>query len=84
MTQRIYLTRRNLLTLLSKLDRAKKGEYTFCSIIKRDTVHPTFPCSDVTLVTAIEDEAYYIDREPGEVIQKDDPKCLNTESQSPG
>jgi len=34
--EQIYLTRRNLETLLSKLDRAKRGELTDCTIIKLD------------------------------------------------
>lgn len=62
-----YLSRRNLLTLLAKLDRAARGEPTFRSIIKNDTTHSTFPQShpDI-LVTAVEDAAYYTDRVPGE------------------
>lgn len=65
--QRLFLTRRNLLTLLSKLDRATAGEITHVSIIKQDTVHPKFPCSEPTLVTAVEDADYYIDRMPGQM-----------------
>jgi hypothetical protein len=62
---RIFLSRRNLLTLLSKLDRAAAGEDTACTIIKRDTTHKQYPCSCACVVTAVEDADYYTDREPG-------------------
>jgi hypothetical protein len=41
----VYLSKRNLLTLLSKLDRNKSGEDDFstCTIIKNDNVHKTYP-----------------------------------------
>jgi hypothetical protein len=71
--QKVYLTRRNLLTLLSKLDRVKAGEFSFCELIKQDTAHPKYPCSEPILVQAVEDEDYYIDREPGAVHLKDEP-----------
>ncbi len=71
--EEIYLTRRNLLTLLSKLDRKKAGESTFCQLIKRDTHHPKFPGSAVVVVTAVEDEDYYTERQPGETHPADDP-----------
>ena len=70
--QTVYLTRRNLLTLLSKLDRAAKGEFTNKTLIKGDTVHPLYPCSDVIAVIAIEDDDYYIDRVPGGIHPDDD------------
>lgn len=69
----VYLTRRNLLALLSKLDRKKKGDDTFCTIIKEDTVHAKFPCTTPTQITAVEDEDYYTDRTPGFVHPKDVP-----------
>jgi hypothetical protein len=71
---RVYLTRRNLLTLLSKLDRRAKGEVTVCTIIKQDINHPRYPCTDVIAVTAVENDDYYTDRPPGEVLFEDDPK----------
>lgn len=70
--QRVYLTRRNLLTLLSKLDRQAAGEVTASTIVKQDTQHPQYPCTDVIAVTAIQDSAYYIDRKPGEILSVDD------------
>ena len=65
----LYLSRRNLLTLLNKLDRPDSE----AGIIKCDTEHPKYPCSVVTKVMAIEDEEYYQDRKPGEVHTLDDP-----------
>jgi hypothetical protein len=71
--ERIYLTRRNLLTLLSKLDRVKLGDESACTLIKQDTTHPNYPCTSVCIVTAVEDAAYYTDRLPGVVDPKDTP-----------
>lgn len=72
--QTVYLTRRNLLVLLSKLDRAARGEVTFRTIIKQDTEHPKYPSSDITQVTAVEDADYYTDdRMIGPVHPADEP-----------
>lgn len=73
--EQLYLSRRNLLTLLSKLDRKKAGEDTWCTIIKRDTIHLTYPSSTEIRVTAIEDESYYTDRPAGVVSPLDTPKA---------
>lgn len=70
--QQVYLTRRNLLTLLSKLDRAKAGETTERTIIKTDVVHPVYPCSDTLRITALEDAEYYTDRELGPMAEADE------------
>lgn len=69
---KVYLSRRNLLVLLSKLDRNKqeKGS-SACTIVKADTLHPRFPCSTVTEVIAVENEEYYEDRDPGEMHPAD-------------
>lgn len=67
----IYLSRRNLLTLLSKLNREKMGDLTVGCIIKYDNTHKKYPQSmESIMVFAIEDAEYY-DREPGEVYLKD-------------
>ena len=71
--EQLYLTRRNLLTLLSKLDRKAKGEATMCTLLKSDVVHPKYPCSKIIVVTAVEDNDYYTDRAPGPVNPKDEP-----------
>ena len=57
----VYLTRRNLQTLLNKLDRPESQR----TIIKHDTVHPDYPCTAVTMVVALEDKDYYVDRPAG-------------------
>lgn len=67
----LYLTRRNLLTLLSKLDRKAAGEDTECTLIKSDTAHSEFPCTEVFVVGAVEDADYYVNRKPGVVNEKD-------------
>ncbi|WP_224984222.1 hypothetical protein [Geomonas agri] len=71
---RVYLSRRNLLTLLQKLDRKVAGQQTKCTIIKRDNAHPVFPQTMVAIaVTAVEDEEYYSHRAPGPVCIADTP-----------
>lgn len=72
--EQVYLSRRNLLTLLSKLDRKKAGESTSCTITKHDNVHPKYPQSMPDIyVTALEDEEYYYERTKGTIHPKDDP-----------
>ena len=69
----IYLSRRNLLALLSKLDRRKVGEVTACTLVKRDNPHPLYAQSlPEILVTAVEDEDYYTEREPGPILPVDE------------
>jgi hypothetical protein len=72
---KIYLSRRNLLTLLNKLDRKKMGDETHCTILKRDPGHPDYPQTlDEVCVTAVEDDDYYVDRSPGAIHPLDEPK----------
>lgn len=69
----VYLSRSNLLTLLSKLDRAKNGESSSCAIIKSGTNHPKYPQSRPrVLIQAIEDKDYYTDRKRGIVHPLDE------------
>lgn len=71
----VYLSRRNLLSLLSKLDRTAAGDTSACTLIKRDSSHPTYPQThDTIIVTAVEDEDYYKDRSPGLINPLDTPK----------
>lgn len=70
---RVYLSRRNLQTLLNKLDRNKRGGNSLCTLVKDDTTHKRYPCSEVVVVTAVEDEEYYDDRQPGRCL--DAPRC---------
>lgn len=70
---KVYLLRRNLLTLLSKLDRRAAGEVTECTILKHDNLHPVYPQTEREIaVIAVEDEEYYTDRNPGAVHPKDE------------
>ena len=70
--EQIYLSKRNLLTLLSKLERLEKGEETKCAIIKyKNLQDPYCNSMDVVFVTAIPDEKFYTNREPGFVHPSD-------------
>ena len=70
---RIYLSKRNLLVLLSKLDRFEKGEETKCAIIKRRCVtDPYCNTLDNVAVIAIPDEQFYVNRQAGEMHPVDE------------
>jgi len=69
----VYLSRRNLLTLLSKLDRKAIGEATECTLIKRDNLHPKYPQTMENIsIVALEDEDYYTERKAGPVSPLDE------------
>ena len=73
MSEQIYLSRRNLLTLLSKLDRQAAGESTSCTVIKyRNPGDPYIQSMDTVAVTAVPDDEYYVAREPGRMHPKDE------------
>jgi len=73
MPAKIYLSRRNLLALLSKLDRKASGDETACTIVKRDNVHPKYPQTmKEVYVMAVEDAEYYTDRCAGEMHPSDE------------
>ena len=62
----LYLSRRNLLSLLSKLDRQEAGDETACAIIKySNPADPYCNTIDQVVVTAVADEEFYANREPG-------------------
>lgn len=42
-TAKVYLSVRNVQTLLNKLARAEAGELTACTLIKHDNTHPVYP-----------------------------------------
>lgn len=66
MSEQIYLSRRNLLALLSKLDRKAGGEATSCTIVKYHNPKDPFTQSmDSIAVTAVEDEDLYTNRNAG-------------------
>lgn len=59
-TPKVYLSRRNLLALLSKLDRLEKGEETVCTIVKHQTPSPAYQQTMKEIaVIAVEDGEYY-------------------------
>ena len=41
--EKLYLSRRDIATLLGKLDSVRNGEVSACTIIKNDTAHPVYP-----------------------------------------
>ena len=72
--EKVFLSRRNLETLLLKLNRKKAGGETMCTLVKHDTVHPIYPQTMNKLtITAVENDDYYCDRPAGIVHPKDDP-----------
>lgn len=59
-TPKVYLSRRNLAALLSKLDRQKDGEETHCTIVKHQQPSAAYRQTMKTLVVvAVEDEEFY-------------------------
>jgi hypothetical protein len=70
--EHLYLSRKNLLILLSKLDRIKEGGASFATIVKYKNPDDPFPNALDVLVTAVEDENYYKDREAGEMWPEDE------------
>lgn len=72
---RIYLSKRNLLTLLSKLERLEAGDDTKCAIIKyQNPLDPYCNTIDQVAIIAIPDEAFYVNRNPGPMHPKDEAK----------
>jgi hypothetical protein len=70
----LYLSKRNLQTLLSKLERAERGEPTHCTIIKYH--NPEDPCintMDAVMVVAVPDDLLYANRQAGVMHPADDP-----------
>jgi hypothetical protein len=57
---RLYLSRKNLRTLLDKLDRGCAQ----AAIMKNDVTHRQYPTTVPTLVIALEDDIYYVGRLP--------------------
>ena len=76
-TPKVYLSRRNLLTLLSKLDRELQGDFTSCTIVKMQQPSPKYrQTMSELVVTAVQDEEYYgsQERPAGEVFPSDEIK----------
>jgi hypothetical protein len=75
--EQVFLSRRNLLTLLSKLDRNKEAgeKVSQCTLIKCDVVNSKFPQTMPNIaVTAVEDNEYYAERDAGVIYYLDDPE----------
>ena len=73
MPEQIYLSRRNLMMLLSKLDRQAAGESTSCTVIKyQNKSDPYVQSMDAIAVTAIEDDKFYANRNPGAMHPNDE------------
>jgi hypothetical protein len=72
---KLYLTRRNLQTLINKLDRKAAGGETACTIIKnRNDADPLRQSMPQIYVIAVEDEEFYVNRGPGPMHPLDEPK----------
>jgi hypothetical protein len=55
---KVYLSRRNIQTLLNKLDRVKAGDFSACTLIKCDNQHAKYPQTmSECAVSAIEGNA---------------------------
>jgi hypothetical protein len=75
MNERIYLSQRNLLTLLSKLDRFEQGQETQCAIVKyANPLDPYCNTVDEVMVIAVPDDKFYTQRSPGVMHPLDEPK----------
>lgn len=73
---RIVLSRRNLMTLLNKLDRAKAGGETNAAVIKNldpDAPEELQQTMDAVIVRAVEDEVLYAHRQAGPMLSVDAP-----------
>ena len=69
----IYLSRRNLLALLSKLDRLEAGDETACAIVKyANPLDPYCNTIDQVMVIAVPDEKFYTNRSPGAMHPADE------------
>ena len=81
-TPKIYLSRRNLLALLSKLDRDAAGESTQCAIVKHQQPSPQYQQTMKSImVVAVQDEDYYTAQaRPAGEMHPDDEKNLSKPS----
>ena len=71
----IYLSRRNLLALLSKVDRLEDGDETACAIVKyANPLDPYCNTIDEVIVVAVPDEKFYTNRSPGIMHPADEAK----------
>jgi hypothetical protein len=72
--ERIYLSERNLRSLLNKIERFKQGDTTQCTIIKyANPLDPYCQTVEAIEVVAIPDDRYYTARKGGKMHPLDDP-----------
>ena len=71
---KLYLSKRNLLVLLSKLERLEAGDSTQCAIIKYANHLDPYNMSgmDECMVIAIPDDKYYTNRSAGAMHPQDE------------
>ena len=67
----IRLSRRNLETLLSKLNRQREGDVTACAIVKCLNKDNVDECPLFVLIRAVENSEDYRIRSPGAVHKAD-------------
>jgi hypothetical protein len=78
----LYLSKRNLQTLLNKLERAERGEQTHCAIVKYKNTDDAFVNTmDAVMVVAISDEVLYNNRQAGTIHVADDPTIRQVKEQ---
>ena len=76
--EQLFLSKRNLLTLLSKLERLEEGQTTACAIVKHaNTMDPYCNTIDEIMVIAIPDELFYVNRAPGPMHPLDESNMQN-------
>jgi len=78
-----YLSRRNLLSLLSKLDRQLDGQETELTLVKYRSMSENFQQSmDACKVVAVENKEYYeaLGRNPGDIHPLDVLVCQDKDS----
>lgn len=74
----VYLSRRNLLSLLNKMDRTLNGDTSNCTIIKyKNDGDPCQQTMDTLIVTGVEDDVFYANRPAGIMHEKDDPSSMD-------
>lgn len=69
--ERVYLSKRNLLALLAKLERVEKGEHSFCTIINFQNPGADYDQTmDTVAITAVPDEEYYKTQPKGVIFEE--------------
>lgn len=78
MEHKIYLSKRNLLTLLSKLERLEQGQDTKCAIVKyANPLDPFCNTINEVMVIAVPDDKFYAARQAGEMHPLDEERIKN-------